>query len=125
MSDFTGMPIHPYGRVPAESRVFAGEVSEDQRRAEMSVLVPGSQPPAIPELSEDQTRDVAIRYATSVVTDHWPSREWAGCPVCLTDGCRPMDTALQFLRVEDFGAYEWFAELLRDGKPVKMINDEK
>jgi len=37
-----------------------------------------------------------------------------------------MDTALQFLRVEDFRAYERFAELLlRDGKPVEMINNEK
>ncbi|WFE24816.1 hypothetical protein O7623_15350 [Solwaraspora sp. WMMD791] len=122
MSDFMGMPLHPYGRVPVESRVFAGEISEDQRRAEMSVLVPGSQPPAIPELSEEQTRDVAIRYARSVVTDHWPSAEWAGC---LTDGCRPVDTALQLLRVEDFNVYERLAELLRDGKSVEMITDEE
>jgi hypothetical protein len=91
----------------------------------MSVLVPGSQPPAIPELSEEQTRDVAIGYARSVVTDHWPSVEWAGCPVCLTDGCRPMDTALQFLCVEDFAVYQRLAELLRDGVPVEMITDEE
>ncbi|WP_326551677.1 hypothetical protein [Micromonospora sp. NBC_01813] len=91
----------------------------------MSVLVPGSQPPAIPELSEEQTRNVAIMYARRVVTDRWPSVEWAGCPVCLTDGCRPMNTALEFLRVEDFAAHQRFAELLRDGQPVEMTTDDE
>ncbi|MDG4766826.1 hypothetical protein O7632_22390 [Solwaraspora sp. WMMD406] len=90
----------------------------------MSILAPGSEPPAIPELSEEQTRDVAILYARRVVIDHWPSVEWAGCPACLTDGCRPMNAALEFLRVEDFPAYQRLAELLRDGQPVEMIPED-
>ena len=36
-----------------------------------------------------------------------------------------MDTALQFLCVEDFAVYQRLAELLRDGVPVEMITDEE
>ncbi|MFY1636285.1 hypothetical protein ACN27F_23935 [Solwaraspora sp. WMMB335] len=91
----------------------------------MSVLVPGSQPPVIPELSEEQARNVAVMYTRRVVADHWPSVEWAGCPVCLTDGCRPMRTALDFLQVEDSAAYRRFVDLLRDGQPVETITDDE
>jgi len=66
-----------------------------------------------------------VRLTLSLRSPHWPSVEWAGCPVCLTDGCRPMDTALQFLCVEDFAVYQRLAELLRDGVPVEMITDEE